>query len=73
MSVANCLREAVLSLAIPHAFSSTHSELTVSMGVASMSPGFLISAEALIERADQHLYHAKRLGRNRVETRKRPA
>ncbi|WP_227405773.1 GGDEF domain-containing protein [Halomonas sp. FeN2] len=73
VGVANCLREAVLSLAIPHAFSSTHSELTVSMGVASMSPGFLISAEALIERADQHLYHAKRLGRNRVETRKRPA
>ena len=71
--VANCLRESVLSLAIPHAFSSTHSDLTVSMGVASMSPDFLISAEALLERADQHLYHAKRLGRNRVETRKRPA
>lgn len=73
VSVANCLREAVLSLAIPHAFSSTHSDLTVSMGVASMSRGCVISAEALIERADQHLYHAKRLGRNRVETRKRPA
>nr|WP_251040702.1 MULTISPECIES: sensor domain-containing diguanylate cyclase [unclassified Halomonas] len=73
VSIANCLREAVLSLAIPHAFSSTHSDLTVSMGVASMSPDFLISAEALIERADQHLYRAKRLGRNRVETRKRPA
>lgn len=73
VGVANCLREAVLSLAIPHAFSSAHSDLTVSMGVASMSPGFSISAEALIERADQHLYHAKRLGRNRVETRKRPA
>lgn len=73
LSIANCLREAVLSLAIPHAFSSTHSDLTVSMGVASMSPGHLVSAEALIDRADQHLYHAKRLGRNRVEARKRPA
>lgn len=73
VSVANCLREAVLSLAIPHAFSSTHSDLTVSMGVASMSPGFLVSAEALIERADQNLYRAKRLGRNRIETQKRPA
>lgn len=71
VGVANCLREAVLSLAIPHAFSSTHSDLTVSMGVASMAPGSLISADALIERADQHLYHAKRLGRNRVETSKR--
>jgi len=73
LSIANCLREAVLSLAIPHAFSSTHADLTVSMGVASMSPGFLISAETLIERADQHLYQAKRLGRNRIESRKRPA
>ena len=73
VDVAHCLREAVLSLAIPHAFSSAHSDLTVSMGVASMSAGVLVSAEALIEHADQHLYRAKRLGRNRVETRKRPA
>ena len=73
VDVANCLRQAVLSLAIPHAFSSTHSNLTVSIGVASMSPSCSISASALIECADQHLYDAKRLGRNRIEARKRPA
>lgn len=73
VQVANCLREAVLSLAIPHAYSSTHANLTVSMGVSSMSPGLPVSADALIQHADQHLYHAKRLGRNRVETCKRPA
>lgn len=73
VQVANRLREAVLSLAIPHAYSSTHANLTVSMGVSSMSPGLSVSAEALIKHADQHLYHAKRLGRNRVETCKRPA
>lgn len=73
VNIANCLREAVLSLAIPHAFSSTHSDLTVSMGVSSMSPGQSISSEKLIERADQQLYQAKRQGRNRVATRKRPA
>lgn len=73
INIANCLREAVLSLAIPHAYSSTHSDLTVSMGVSSMSPGQLISAETLIKRADQHLYQAKHLGRNQVATHKRPA
>ncbi|HDZ45888.1 hypothetical protein LCGC14_0167490 [marine sediment metagenome] len=73
VSIANGLREAVLSLAIPHAFSSTHSDLTVSMGVSSMSPGQSISSETLIKRADQQLYQAKKQGRNRVATRKRPA
>ncbi|MGE6607832.1 GGDEF domain-containing protein [Halomonas sp. NPDC076908] len=73
VSIANGLREAVLSLAIPHAFSSTHSDLTISMGVSSMSPGQSISPETLIERADQQLYQAKKQGRNRVATSKRPA
>lgn len=73
VNIANGLREAVLSLAIPHAFSSTHSDLTVSMGVSSMSPGQSISSETLIERADQQLYQAKKQGRNRVATCKRPA
>lgn len=73
IATANCLREAVLSLAIPHAYSSTHSDLTVSMGVSSMSSGQLISAETLIQRADQHLYKAKHLGRNQVSTHERLA
>nr|WP_290826446.1 sensor domain-containing diguanylate cyclase [Halomonas sp.] len=73
INIANCLREAVLSLAIPHAYSSTHSDLTVSMGVASMAADQLISADTLIKRADQHLYQAKHLGRNQVATHKRPA
>ncbi|MCO7228975.1 diguanylate cyclase [Halomonas sp. CnH100-B] len=71
--VANCLRQAVLSLAIPHAYSSTHSHLTASMGVATMTPEQPLSTDDLLGLADQQLYLAKRRGRNRVEIHERPA
>lgn len=69
LDVAQRLREAVLSLAIPHAYSSTHTHLTASMGVASTSTHTTLSATALLAVADQHLYHAKQRGRNRIEAR----
>jgi len=71
LEVAQCLRKAVLSLAIPHAYSSTHTHLTASMGVASTTTHAALSATALLALADQHLYHAKQLGRNRIEARTR--
>ncbi|MGM0857416.1 MAG: GGDEF domain-containing protein [Pseudomonadota bacterium] len=73
LDVAQCLRKAVLSLAIPHAYSSTHTHLTASMGVASTSTHSTLSATALLALADQHLYHAKQRGRNRIEARTRSA
>ncbi|KPQ26383.1 MAG: Response regulator containing a CheY-like receiver domain and a GGDEF domain [Halomonas sp. HL-48] len=69
LEVAQCLRKAVLSLAIPHAYSSTHTYLTASMGVASTATHAALSATALLALADQHLYHAKQRGRNRIEAR----
>ena len=42
--------------------------VTVSIGVASMSPGS-DSLEALMKRADDALYEAKKTGRNRVVAR----
>lgn len=41
--------------------------LTVSIGVATLDPSFH-SVEALINRADEALYHAKNGGRNRIVT-----
>ncbi|KPQ20455.1 MULTISPECIES: GGDEF domain-containing protein [unclassified Halomonas] len=73
LGVAQRLRQGVLSLSIPHAYSSTHTHLTASMGVASTSTHATISATALLAQADQHLYHAKHLGRNRIEARPRIA
>lgn len=41
--------------------------VTVSMGLVCVPAGHLADAETLIQRADQALYRAKHLGRNRVE------
>ena len=46
-------------------FNGTTVKLTASFGVADA--GDLLSTEALIQRADQALYRAKRAGRNQVE------
>lgn len=41
--------------------------VTVSAGVAALTPTLRLDASALIDRADRALYRAKSLGRNRVE------
>jgi diguanylate cyclase (GGDEF)-like protein len=65
--VAEELRQAVESLAIPHTASSTAPVVTVSFGVATVVPTDGERAEALLRRADTALYEAKAHGRNRVE------
>jgi two-component system cell cycle response regulator len=52
----------------PIAIGSSESRLTVSIGVTTSLPGQGATAEALIGRADEALYQAKRKGRNRVES-----
>jgi diguanylate cyclase (GGDEF)-like protein len=47
------------------AYEQLQLQITVSLGVAELDPGFP-SVEGLIARADAHLYDAKRSGRNRV-------
>lgn len=56
---------AVHGLAIPHR-DSPKGAVTISAGVASLTPDGTSAPRTLLTLADQHLYQAKRSGRNRV-------
>ncbi|PSR18968.1 hypothetical protein C8255_04545 [filamentous cyanobacterium CCP3] len=51
-------------LAIPNAASPLYGQVTVSFGIAVLTPAPTLSTELLIQRADQALYAAKESGRN---------
>jgi diguanylate cyclase (GGDEF)-like protein len=59
------VRLAVEQLTEPHVV-STHGTVTISIGVASVVPTSSDTLEDLIRHADEHLYEAKRAGRNRT-------
>ncbi|WP_416148860.1 diguanylate cyclase [Salipaludibacillus sp. HK11] len=61
------LREAVEQLRIPHEKSSVLKSVTISLGVASISPQNSMKSKHLIKQADDALYSAKNNGRNDVE------
>jgi diguanylate cyclase (GGDEF)-like protein len=65
LALAERLRTAVSTLAIGHGFAPS-GHVTVSIGVAVLTPGTGDDPQALIEAADAGLYAAKRNGRNRV-------
>lgn len=68
-TVAESLRNAVESLALPHEKSDAHPTVTISLGAALVAPPTAagsVTAESLIARADKALYSAKHGGRNRV-------
>lgn len=60
------VRGAVRELGIPHAGNEPAGLVTLSGGVAALVGGGGITAEAVIGRADEALYRAKELGRDRV-------
>jgi diguanylate cyclase (GGDEF)-like protein len=60
------IRNEAMALAIPHAHSEASQLLTVSVGSAIAGPGTKRSLAGLIQTADEALYRAKQLGRNRV-------
>ena len=68
VQIAEAAREAVAKLRITHAKSPTASQVTISGGIAVLLRGTVLSARQLIAAADQNLYQAKHLGRNRMIT-----
>jgi diguanylate cyclase (GGDEF)-like protein len=68
VQVAERIRAAVVGAALPHAASPVCDRVTVSIGVACITPQphGPTNARTLIEAADRQLYLAKHLGRNQV-------
>ena len=63
--IAEAIRAALVSLALPHA-DSLLGVVSVSIGVASVYPVLSGSSADVVKQADAMLYQAKRAGRNRV-------
>lgn len=64
--VANRILEAVRDLKIPHAKSKTADYVTLSIGIASVTPSIQEKFVDLVEVADKALYQSKHNGRNQV-------
>ena len=66
-TVAEALRRRVEELALPHDGNDAVGVVTISLGVATVTPSHDVAPTTLVELADQQLYRAKAGGRNRVE------
>ncbi len=65
LEVAAQIQAALRALAIPHNVSRVSTRITISMGIASLTPPTHSLLTLLIETADQALYMAKQQGRDR--------
>ena len=65
--VAEHIQTKIAALQLPHAGSQVSQYVTVSLGIASIVPASESAASILIAAADQALYQAKRLGRDRIQ------
>jgi diguanylate cyclase (GGDEF)-like protein len=61
-------RHAVAQLQIPHAASAAAHFVSISGGIAVFDPRTTTTAGQLIAAADQALFQAKSLGRNRIDS-----
>ncbi|NTV52298.1 MAG: diguanylate cyclase [Candidatus Firestonebacteria bacterium] len=64
--LADNIRLRIKNHAFPMEEKQPNHDLTMSMGVASFPAKNILTPDALIEKADQNLYRAKKSGRNRV-------
>ena len=62
------LRRSIEELALPHEANKSAGVVTISIGLAVLSPGEKKSAEELLKEADTALYRAKEAGRNTIVT-----
>jgi len=67
LQVAEKIRKSIELENLPHSFSRAASHVTISIGVATMTPQRGMSQNLLVEMADRALYKAKELGRNQVQ------
>lgn len=66
LAIAETMRLKAHALNIPHESSHGHGRVTISLGVASITPELNTSPSLLITVADKALYRAKNEGRNRI-------
>ncbi|PKH14610.1 diguanylate cyclase response regulator [Pseudomonas sp. 43NM1] len=66
VEIAERMQERIRALGIEHSASDVDSVVTVSLGVATVTPTGDLTISALIEAADKQLYRAKIAGRARV-------
>lgn len=64
--IAEAMRSDIDALNIPHKNSHNHSRITISLGIASITPERNTAPSLLIAAADKALYRAKDKGRNRI-------
>ncbi len=67
-TVAERIRATVAAMAIPHEGVAAGARVSISLGVASVTPSAASTSASLVEAADRCLYAAKHAGRNRVST-----
>lgn len=65
-ALAERIRKGVEVLGIPHVSSETAAFVTISLGVVSVNTTYMISPKQIVAMADEALYFAKSLGRNRT-------
>lgn len=63
--VAREIQDAVSRLAIPHSGSLVSTQVTVSIGISTVTPTPGLKQEVMVHAADHALYRAKQAGRNR--------